>query len=332
MTEPPRTAQARETRFPRVPLLAATHLEEGIRRYVDSEALRALVGEFSDPDGEAMPEGGLAASLEWLDGFSERWDFRGGQERNLVADVEMSGERAGLVLAAADALGLIGHTVPALEDYEHVLILGGLVRACITRPLHCARLVEDGLRAGSVTALGGYRPLGGNELPLAESFGMERHEDEFDVMDEGMRLAFSLGEPLDERGVSSAEVGASWRVREYSGPGGLAVSVIAAPSSEPGVRRANTPDTYAWFASEVAHLQRGQRLLVVTTSIYVPFQHANAVRMFALPFGVSVETVGAEPGDLDPRLAQQFLPHNYLQEVRSTIRALRELSSTLKPD
>jgi hypothetical protein len=114
-------------------------------------------------------------------------------------------------------------------------------------------------------------------------------------------------------------------VREYSGPEDLEVRVIAAPSTKPGVRRANTPDTYAWFASQVAHLQPGQRLLVVTTSIYVPFQHANAVRMLALPFGVSVETVGAEPGDLDPRLYQQFLAHNYLQEVRSTIRALREL-------
>jgi hypothetical protein len=156
---------------------------------------------------------------------------------------------------------------------------------------------------------------------------MARHGDEFDVMDEGVRMAFSLDEPTTERGHASEEVGASWRVRAYSGPEGLEVKVIAAPSSEPGVRRANTPDTYAWFASEVAHLRHGQRLLVVTTSIYVPFQHANALRMFSLPFGVSVETVGADPGDLDPRLSQKFLPHNYLQEVRSTIRALRDLYS-----
>jgi hypothetical protein len=332
MTEPPRTATPLEARFPRVPLLAATDLNDGIRGYVDSEAMRALVAEFSGPAHEPMPEGDLAANLAWLDRFSERWDFRGGQERNLVTDVEMSDARAELVLAAADSLGLTGHTVPALSEYEHMLILGGLVRACIARPLHCARLIEDGLRAGSVTALGGYRPLGGNELPLADSFGMAQHDNEFDVMDEGVRMAFSLGEPLNDRGVTSEEVGASWRVREYSGVDGLDVRVIAAPSSEPGVRRANTPDTYAWFASEVAHLQHGQRLLVVTTSIYVPFQHANAVRMFALPFGVSVETVGAEPGDLDARLSQQFLPHNYLQEIRSTIRALRELCSIPRTD
>ena len=48
---------------------------------------------------------------------------------------------------------------------------------------------------------------------------------------------------------------------------------------------------------EVAHLQPGQRLLIVTTAIYVPFQHANALRMFSLPYGALIDTVGVEPGE-----------------------------------
>ena len=88
------------------------------------------------------------------------------------------------------------------------------------------------------------------------------------------------------------------------------VSVIAAPSSEPEVRRTNTPDSYQWFATEFAGLQAGQRLLLVTSDIYVPFQHADAVRVLGLPYEVTVETMGIQPGDLDPALsrnAQSFL-------------------------
>lgn len=325
------TAQSEtQERFPAVPALESDgNLRAGISHWIGSPALAALVAEFSE-SGETMPTGSLTGSLAWLDEFSARWDYRAGRERNLAAETEFGRETANLVLAAADALGLRGSRPPAASRYEHVLILGGLVRACIARPLHAAALLSSGdVSARRVVALGGYRPLGGNELPLAQTLDLDEHNDEFDVMDAGVRRAFALGEPVRESGESSDVVGASWRLRDYETSDGLQVSVVAAPSSEPGVRRANTPDTYRWFASEVAHLEPGERLLIVTTAIYVPFQHANALRMFALPFGAVVDTVGVEPGEFDARLAQTFLPHQYLQEVRSTIRALRELSDAL---
>ena len=320
----------RASRFALVPALAGapSELDSGILTWVESDALAALVAEFGEA-GERIPAGTIGQRLSWLDEFSERWDFRAGKERNLVADSEYSPGTVELVLAAAEALGLRGSVQPTTQLYDHVLILGGLVRACVARPLHAAHLIANGLVARELTALGGYRPLGGNELPLASTLGLAEHCDEFDVMDAGVRKAFSLGEPTSERGIHSETVGASWRVREYAGPAGIPVSVIAAPSSEPGVRRANTPDTYEWFASEIAHLSDGQSLLIITTAIYVPFQHANALRMFALPHNVLVETVGVEPGTLDERLAQTFMPHQYLQEVRSTIRAFRDLHGAL---
>jgi hypothetical protein len=100
---------------------------------------------------------------------------------------------------------------------------------------------------------------------------------------------------------------------------------LPAPSSDPAARRADTADTYDWFAGTLARLEPGQSLLAVTTAIYVPAQHAAALRMLALPYGVRVETVGVVPGDVVPALAQSFTPSNYLQEVRSAIRAYRQL-------
>lgn len=316
--------------FAVVPALPTTS-DEGesrIASWIDSEALAALVAEFGALPGD-WARRDLGSRLVWLDEFSDRWDFRRGAERNMAVDAEFEGERAELIVAAAEALGLTGVAPPATTSYDHVLILGGLVRACLARPLHAARLIGEGkVVSRSVTALGGYRPLGGDELELAKLVD-DQPADEFEAMDAGVRHAFGVESPVDERGEASEIVGAAWRVRTYRGADDLPINVIAAPSTEPGKRRANTPDTYEWFAAEFAHLRQGERLLIITTAIYVPFQHANALRLFALPFGVEVDTVGMRPGDLDPRLSQDFRPHNYLQEVRSTIRALRDLHEAL---
>ena len=303
----------------------ARDADAAIDAWARSPALAETIAALA-PDAEPPYREDLATLLAWLDDFSVRWDFRGGNERNLVVDRQLGEAADALVPGAAHALGLVGTTPPPSSRYDHVLILGGLVRACLARPLHAARLLrERTIEASAVTALGGYRELRGDELELAARFGMSDLTDELDAMHAGMRAAFELGEPVDDRGEPSDVVGAAWRVVEYAGPHEIPLRVVAAPSREPGGRRANTPDTYEWFASTLAKLRRGQRILIVTTDIYAPYQHADALRMLALPHAVEIDVVGIRPGDVDPRLAQEFKPHNYLQEIRSTIRAYRQL-------
>jgi hypothetical protein len=85
--------------------------------------------------------------------------------------------------------------------------------------------------------------------------------------------------------------------------------------------RANTADTYdAWQASDPAPIST---VLVVTSEIYVPFQHADAVRK--LNAG-TIETIGVPAAHtLSDGLRQEFTPSNYLQELRSAIRSKRRL-------
>ena len=320
----------RELRFAAVEPLPPVGTTAGaaIEAWVRSPALAAVVEAF---DEAATPESGsLAARLDWLAEFSRRWDYRGGRERNEVAAQEFDAGLRATVEEAAAALGLIGTMPPPSASYDHVLILGGLVRACLARPLHAARLLADGtISATAVTALGGHRPLKGDELDLAARLGYDHLTDEFDAMDSGVRAAFALSAPIAERGERSDVVGAGWRVHEYASDSGLPVRVIAAPSSVPGERRANTPDTYRWWASEVVRLAPGERVLLITSDIYVRYQHADALRMLALPFAVEIDAVGIQPGDEDPRLVQVFETHNYLQEIRSTILAFRNLHREL---
>jgi hypothetical protein len=105
--------------------------------------------------------------------------------------------------------------------------------------------------------------------------------------------------------------------------------VVAAPSSEPERRRADTADSYAFFAERIAELEPGERLLLVTTALHVPAQHATAVRMLQLPFAVEVDTVGIEPSSAREPARRPSGATAYLLEIRSTVRALAQLLAAL---
>ena len=72
-------------------------------------------------------------------------------------------------------------------------------------------------------------------------------------------------------------------------------------------------------------------MLLVTAPIYVPFQHCDALRTLAVPYGCAIETVGVDPGLADlARLPEPTLsPGRYLQEIRSAIRSMRALHTEL---
>ena len=317
--------------MPRV-LPDADNVPAAIEEWARSSALAELVR----LSGAEVPAGlGLPDLLAWLEDFSAAWDFRGGKERNLFEARSLDPAIDRAIKDDAAALGLINGGVRPQGRYDHVLILGGLARACLARPLAAAQLLsEDGVDGGAVTALGGFRELRGDEVGMVEEVapeqaGTQAVDDEFDAMDAGVRLAFGLGSPDAEREFRAESTFGSWRVHEYTTAVGRPVFVVAAPSSEPEVRRTNTADSYEWFATALAGLHAGQRLLLVTSDIYVPFQHADALRVLGLPYEVQIETMGILPGDLDPRLKQSFSADAYLQEVRSTIMAFGRLLAAI---
>jgi hypothetical protein len=275
------------------------------------------------------PADGIAALLDWYDAFStEHWDFRRGLERNLVASAQLSAGQEESVLSAAEALGLANARAPQRDYYDAVLILGGLVRACLARPAYAAHLLATRLTAGEVVALGGFRSLAGDEVALAKKFGI-RSANELHAMVEGVRRAFELEhDPVYANGgVTGGNT--DWEVATFAFAPPL--SVIAAPSEDP-TRRANTVDTYNWWARR-KHSLKGSRILLVTTTIYVPYQGAGATQVLGIRFGAEVETVGVpdEFADLGED-TQRFTPTNYLQEIRSAIRGYRGLLTAVTED
>jgi hypothetical protein len=326
------------TRFDPVPLVG-TGLDpaKDIDGWLSSVPVHALVEAFSRDERDrelardlAAGRGDVEDRLARLDAFTDRWDTRRGRERNQADELPLSPEQKELVSAAAGALGMCGGTRLRFDHYDHVLMLGGLIRACLVRTAYAAHLLRSGqVTAGSVTALGGHRPFVGDEFVLAAEAGAPELAEEYEAMDFGTRRAFGLDRPESVEGEESELPGGTWAVRRYRTADGMPVQVVAAPSSRPERRRADTLDTYAFFAEQIAELQPGERLLLVTTSLHVPAQHAAAVQMLKLPFGVEVDTVGNEPEVADGVFAPHFTPTKYLLEVRSTVRSLAHLADAL---
>jgi hypothetical protein len=293
---------------------------DGVARWITSAPLRDLVAAF----GGQWPGGDSPSLLGWLDAFSAaHWDFRAGAERPDAVEPDLAPEVAEVVVASADALGMVHAKPPPRRDYQHVLVLGGLAHACLRRTAYAAHLLHRGTVTEHVGVLCSLRPLSPAERALSPVDGCHS---EVDVLDLGVRRAFEVEEPAE----TDVAPDGSWSVRTYAPAKGPLITVLAAPSSEPGVRRAHTADTQRFWAKR-ATLARGDRLLVVTAPIYVPFQHCDAVRTLGLPYGCAIDTVG-----VDPRLAEELplpeptlTPGRYLQEIRSAIRSMRLLVAAL---
>ncbi|NES15014.1 hypothetical protein G3554_15580 [Micromonospora sp. PPF5-17] len=303
-------------------------LAAGVRAWVESPPLRALVGHF----GGDWPAGDVPAVLAGLDDFSARhWDFREGRERPEAREPAFDPATSRLVLAAADALGLVRAAPPALPRYAHLLVLGGLAHACLRRTAYAAHLVRTVARVtGEVAVLGSYRALSPAETRMLADAGMTGCATEVDALDAGVRAAFGVRVPSEETGEDADHPHRAWSSRTYRPAGLPPVRVLAAPSSEPDRRRAHTADTQRFWAEHV-RLRAGDPVLMVTAPIYVPFQHCDALRTLAVPYSCGIDTVGVDPAlALLARLPEPTLtPGRYLQEIRSAIRSLRALHAVL---
>ncbi|MEU1840161.1 hypothetical protein [Micromonospora chersina] len=303
-------------------------LTAGVRAWVDSPPMRALVGHF----GGDWPAGDLGAVLAGLDDFSARhWDFRGGRERPDAREPAFDPATVGLVLDAAAALGLVRAVPPTLPRYAHLLVLGGLAHACLRRTAYAAHLARTVAGVdGEVAVLGSFRALSPVESRMLAGLGVHGCATEVDALDAGVRVAFGVDAPSEEIGESADHPHRAWSSRTYRPAGLPPVRVLAAPSGEPDRRRAHTADTQRFWAGHV-RLREGDPVLMVTAPIYVPFQHCDALRTLAVPFGCGIDTVGVDPAlATSVRVPEPTLTAGrYLQEIRSAVRSMRALHGVL---
>jgi hypothetical protein len=333
--EKPETGRAaHEVFFGSVPLpslapgeLTAARLDPVLRDWVSSAPVRAL----AEASGWDWPScWGTGDLLRHLAELSGDWDFRGregGVERDFIGAqaAEVNGRLIAeeLIVSAAEALGLVSATPVPDERFSALVVLSGLVRACVNRTRHAADLVQNGVQADSVTVLGGHRKLSDGEREQAAQLGFGEQFDEADVILATTRQAFGLGEPqhAKESGPRPGEwddrLWSAWA--HYAWPG---AQVLIAPSGAPG-RRVNSVDQLRYWASENG-IGRDDRVLLLTTQIYVPYQQFGGLQVLGIERGCSVYCCGVDAANsyLPPA---SFSGRSYLQEIRSALRAAAQL-------
>ncbi len=328
------------TRFEAVPLpslppgeLTTARLGPVLREWACSAPMRAL----ADASGWDWPSGlDTGALLTRLATLSADWDFRGrggGVERNFIgaeaAEVNGRVVPEELITAAARALGLVSATPVPAERFTSLVVLSGLVKACVNRTRHARTLLDESVRADSVTVLGGHRELRGDELVLAKEQGFGDLFDEADVVLAATRQAFGLGEPDEAEAMGPSRTDwddgmwSAWA--RYRWPG---VEVLIVPSGEPGKRRANTADQLRYWAAQNG-IGRDDRVLLLTTQIYVPFQQLSGLQVLGVERGCAVRCCGVDAeNSFLPGLS--FSGRSYLQEIRSALLAAAQLITTVQ--
>jgi hypothetical protein len=329
------------TPFDRVPLPVWDRAAGGaetvrqIDAWLSSRPMSALVRAF----GGNLQASSVSEYASMLNYFAaSHWDFRQGRERDAAEPVHFDAELAELISSASAALGLVEADEPRKRSYDAILVLGGLVRGCIVRPRYAAQLLRGGLRVDEVVGLGAFRALSDGERAIAGRLGLQV-ADEFGAMTEGIRTEFAQWLP-ESSVVEGEEIPAhpalSWRVVRWSVSSGddmggapRQVSVVAAPTSRESAKRANTIETYHFWAHQLAPSTVGS-VLILTHPVYVPYQGCVAIQSLGLEHNLDIETIGIsrEAADLGDD-TQVFGPQQFLQEIRSGIEAMTKLRSTL---
>lgn len=310
-----------------------------IRAWVQCPSLRDLVDIFG---GGVAFDGPTAQVLSSLEAFSDRWDFRrmarergaasddrqtqSGSARWLSAATDLNAESEARVMRDVEHLGLTQSSEPRRASYDAFLVLGGARLSCYLRALRAAELVRAGTSVRTIGLLGAARPVADSERDATDTYAPGA-TDEFDLALAGGEKAFGFDSRdfHEERSEDRENPNAAWVVRRgdvtYSEQA-LRVVALAAPSSDPTRRRANSADTLVFFLDH-EQIASGSTLLLITSQIYVPYVQLEALRTIGIARQVNVETIGFPGRDRMPELQGMSGTNHYLQEVRSAIQAAR---------
>ena len=278
---------------------------------------------------------------------AEHFDFRGGEgaayvERSQAGRATLDDRQRAEVLELADRLGLVTPHRPSSSRYDRTLVLGSGYRSPLHRARHAASLAREGVELGELAFLGSPRFLIDDppEAPAVADFAPGA-VDEFDLMVAAARDAFGLhpgpvvlvcgcaddaaacpgwaSSELDVAGETPPQYTHEREVVLLDDDGRRAGIALSASTGRPPYRP-ETADTLAFWARRVQPAA-GERVLLVTTQVFVPFQQFDALRTIYLPHGIEIETVGLGPewGDR-PQTAEYML-----QETLSGIRSARRL-------
>lgn len=300
-------------------------IESTVQTWLANPVLQGLAQTFG---WKQVATGSVLGDLRDFEAWAgKNWDFREGSERWAARSGNFDAATTMSIRSAARDMGQLETSLPTQRRYDAIALFGGGFLSPLLRATFGRRCL-DACETDRVVALGSERTLSDVERQRSAVY-QDGAATEADLMEAGTRIAFghsvaprteTFSDPWLPEGQPGSE--GNWRVRSFIGATGQPITVLSAPSTRVG-QRANTADTVRFMRDQIP-LPRGGRVLGVTTSHFVPFQHADLMLHVGLPCGVSVETVGYSVDT--PREAA---PEELLQEFLSGARSLLALCTGL---
>lgn len=262
--------------------------------------------------------------IDWLHEFVKVWDYRlkqsGGGERWTIYDDDFILKNEEKIMVNASCLGLVEVTDVKFEP-DYILPLGGARQTNLDRPKMAKYIIDKNSWKGKkIIALSGRRPINEIERPVVKEYAPDAVT-EFDAINVGLEISFEIGKSYKDDIIDHTNINLSSCLRKYNERyRDSSIFSLAAPSSEPEKRRANSYDTFVYFL-EKFNVERGSKLLLVTSSIYVPFQLLKFIDL-AVEFDLEVDCIGTDSVNERSKFSR---PSNYLQEIKSTVDAIHSL-------
>ncbi|RUP27152.1 MAG: hypothetical protein EKK51_27985 [Mycolicibacterium sp.] len=270
--------------------------------------------------GHSLSNGSVRDRLFEAEAIShDIFDFRQGGERWEASRTTFDDDTSRI---ADEVIALLYREPTAtaateLARVDHALVLGARINSCLLRGELMRRLIDEGLDVGHVWGLGSRREVTQVEIDGAAALGARDVRDELDAMVVALQHTLDLpAPPLPHRDSLS-------EVRPLAVAPLPVTGLAAAPG--PGKPRATTSDTYRFFLETAGPVGIDDHLLIVTSAIHAPFQHAQAIGELGLDTGATISTVGAHiSASRNPAVRNEWTTAEWLQEIRSTIWSMKQ--------
>lgn len=292
-------------------------LFESIKRWLYSEDFKYLVKLYGGNIDTNKP---LKENIEYLYEFIKIWDFRSkikdiNERWNIDNNVNSKiKNNISKIIKCLENLNMIEKTVPKYIP-NYILILGGARVSNFKRPEYSKEVIDVlNIKQASIIGLSTLREI--NKVERDSNYTDDIIY-EYDAINKGIEKIFKVSK-YDEKINNNININIKSCVRTYYDKyNDNTIYSLASPSSGEN-KRANSKDTFNFFL-ETFNVQEHSSLLLITSGIYVNYQFLKFLDL-AIENNYNIECVGYKM-----KLDNADNVNNYLQELKSTIDAIKSL-------
>lgn len=217
-----------------------------------------------------------------------------------------------------EELGLLSINEPLRKENSHVIVLGGSLGACQRRTSCAKRWVTPTTR--SVDGLSCFRPV--NPVERAQVTRQSNSDTEFGALAECFASTFHLpSDSATDEFRGDRNLNGVSCIRSFDAGRGCASRahrVLAAPSTQPDARRADTGDSIAFYLRHT-DVAPTDSLLAITDNRHCNRQFLQiACQLLQAGRPARLDVVGCTASENTPT-RESYEPHQFIQDLIGTL-------------